>query len=248
MTMAISDYPEARAAAKAYRNGCANPATAEATARQTLRACRTALEVLVTRLVDAGFPDVGGVLERATPAQINAVTATIGARPPRVLEIFWEEVGGIELVDFANYWHVKFFENRGIKARESTDALVVDGLSEQWLEFLAGSVDGWGEDSADDDDDSPTSFVVPLAPDHYHKDNVSGGMPYGVAVGDDDWFPRLAGPFAWVGADPVLADKEPDFVSYLRAAILECGGFPGLLGVAEFESLRRMLTAGLPVF
>ena len=37
-------------------------------------------------------------------------------------------------------------------------------------------------------------------------------------------------------------------MSYLRTALLECGGFPGLFGSAEFEPIRLQLTRDLPIF
>src|SRR5688500_8154722 len=59
-------------------------------------------------------------------------------------------------------------------------------------------------------------YRVPIAPDDFHKDNVSGGMWYNVSV------PALAD-------DPPLNDERhrTTFVSYLELAV-RWGGFPGL--------------------
>jgi hypothetical protein len=59
-------------------------------------------------------------------------------------------------------------------------------------------------------------FRIPVAPDFYHKEGVSGGMWYSVGV------PAIAD-------DPPLNDEwhHTSFLSYLELAI-QWGGFPGL--------------------
>jgi hypothetical protein len=56
--------------------------------------------------------------------------------------------------------------------------------------------------------------------------------------------------FDWGG--PARPDIAPagtvDFVSYLRVALLECGGFPGLYGSDGFEPWRAQLVSGLGTF
>jgi hypothetical protein len=91
----------------------------------------------------------------------------------------------------------------------------------------------------------------PISPDDPHKDNTSGGDSYElVPQAADPWMASLRG-FSWGGpARPTSAPERstPDFVSYMRTAILECGGFPGLFGITGFESIRLELIDGLPVF
>ena len=73
--------------------------------------------------------------------------------------------------------------------------------------------------------------------DDVHKDNESGGDPYGVAV------PNPSADFEFLNE----CHKLP-FVSYLRMAILRWGGLPGLDGSsAEFEPIGE-LVAGLEQF
>jgi hypothetical protein len=59
-------------------------------------------------------------------------------------------------------------------------------------------------------------YVVPIAPDDMHKDNVSGGMWYNLSV------PAVAD-------DPPLNDEwhQTTFTTYLELAV-RWGGFPGL--------------------
>jgi hypothetical protein len=60
--------------------------------------------------------------------------------------------------------------------------------------------------------------LVPIAPDHYHKANISGGAPYEIALPD----PR---------ADAELLNEPHKllFVDYLRL-VFRHGGFPGYAG------------------
>lgn len=66
-------------------------------------------------------------------------------------------------------------------------------------------------------------FIVPVAPDDAHKDNVSGGIWYNLSV------PAVAD-------DPPLNDEwhHTTFVSYLELAV-RWGGFPGLERFPEHE-------------
>lgn len=70
-------------------------------------------------------------------------------------------------------------------------------------------------------------FTCAIAPDFLHKDNVSGGEAYGIRLPNSD-------------ADAKLEHEWHDlhFVSYLRVAILEWGGFPGLSLSNPFEKWR----------
>jgi hypothetical protein len=76
-----------------------------------------------------------------------------------------------------------------------------------------------------------------LAPDDLHKDNTSGGSPYVVRLPDES-------------ADFLFRNEYHGlhFVPYLRLAILDWGGFPGLdTENIPFEPLSR-LTADLEAF
>lgn len=69
----------------------------------------------------------------------------------------------------------------------------------------------WREWSAVDPEVEP--FVLPMAPDRFHKDNVSGGAPYGVVLPDGS----VDGTF--------VADTAVPFVAYLNHVFMS-GGFP----------------------
>ena len=85
--------------------------------------------------------------------------------------------------------------------------------------------------------DGSASFEAPLAPDDLHKDNISGGSPYAIGLPDPS-------------ADSILLNERHGllFVPYLRLAILNWGGFPGLEGQKiRFEPLGDLI-AGLEPF
>lgn len=252
----MHDLDRIREAARHYDFGVRDPDRAEATARAALRACRDALDILVARLQDEGFPTSIPGRIRVELRDVERAVALLPQRPPSVLRIFWEEVGCIRLADSRDCAHADFFDARGMvgpSPDRTTDPLWVDGPEPDWIAFLADDVEAWRDERADDDEEVEIEpFLLSLSPDHYHKDHISGGGPYGVELGDDDWRPIFGGDFAWVGhrrpESVVEAGYATHFVSYLRAGILECAGFPGLYGSEEFEPLRRRLVADLPVF
>jgi len=82
---------------------------------------------------------------------------------------------------------------------------------EQWREYIG---DGDGD-----------PFVLPLAPDRLHKENTSGGEPYGIVLPDGS-------------ADAVFigADTTP-FVAYLNQVFAH-GGFPHPTGSPDEQRIR----------
>ncbi|MFE9656999.1 hypothetical protein [Micromonospora sp. NPDC006431] len=88
----------------------------------------------------------------------------------------------------------------------------------------------WRDRSADDPNARP--FQLTLAPDRYHKDNVSGGGPYGMAVPD-------------AHADGLfVAETTMPFVQYLNWVFLR-GGFPFLTGSSDALQIPDALAEDL---
>lgn len=213
----------------------------------TIDRCAEALDVLVARLDAMGYP-VDRMVEPCAGVDdlLAELSEVLPAVPPALVEV-WRRIGGISLVDLGRYRHLAFWEEHvGPEARtHACDGVVVEGAcdDEGWVGYLLDHLEGVLEAG-----EPPT---LPIAPDHLHKDDTSGGDPYELAVdGEDPWMAPLQG-FAWVGpVRPASAPPgdQPDLVSYLRTALLECGGFPGLHGTAGYEPIRRALVAGLPVF
>jgi hypothetical protein len=75
---------------------------------------------------------------------------------------------------------------------------------------------------------SSRPFVLPLAPDKFHKQDVSGGSPYGVVLPDG----CIDGLFSWETTMP--------FVSYLNWVFSE-GGFPLFSGDRNQWRVRHRL-------
>ncbi len=166
---------------------------------------------------------------------IDALSELVG-RPPRILELFWKEVGAVSFAEWKSYAHLEYFGSRGMMIDGEyellTDVLVVDGP-------CRGEQLRWEFTSFQNDVHRETErFVIPLGPDRSHKDDVSGGLPDGIEVGDDDWLPLYR-------CDDVQFESTPDFMTYLRAAVLVGGGFLGLCGAPAFEPLRQRLTKNL---
>ena len=89
-----------------------------------------------------------------------------------------------------------------------------------------------GEDEGGDD----PPYRLPVAPDFYHKADVSGGAEYWIRVPDGS-------------ADPAVVDEPHGvtFVEYLRVCFA-AGGFPGLTSYAGGlpPSLRLIAAELLP--
>ncbi len=98
---------------------------------------------------------------------------------------------------------------------EAADPLVITA---EWTdgrpctrERMEGQYELWEERR--DEDPAAGPFVMPLAPDRFHKHGVSGGGAYGVLVPD-------------ASAEGIfVAETEMPFVSYLNL-VFSCGGFP----------------------
>ncbi|GAA2708161.1 hypothetical protein [Actinoplanes palleronii] len=105
------------------------------------------------------------------------------------------------------------------------DSPIRDWFTEEW--------DGWQEQQAEDPDGD--LFVLPAAPDRFHKDNTSGGMPYGFILPDT----CVDGLFSW--------ETTMSFVSYLNWVFSE-GGFPWPSGDdAQWQVRHHLVKDMLPL-
>jgi hypothetical protein len=234
----------------------ATPAERAALGPIAIATCGTALEILVQRLVGLGYPIDDPLRPCPTLDDELAAFDDEGIELPPALVAVWREIGSISLVDLGRYRHVGFWDAVMASWRSAggdagdrrydpgCDGLVIDGPSDDgWVDHILDSLDAMAEE------DLPPA--IEIAPDDLHKDNVSGGDPYAVLIpglDDDPWLAPLDG-FGWRTPRPRSAPPDPpDLVSYLRTAVLECGGFPGLYGHPAFEPILGQLTADLPVF
>lgn len=124
---------------------------------------------------------------------------------PLSLEFFYRIVGN---VDFMAAYKSNF-------PYEYADPLSVAPV-EYLLQFTDDD-EGWAENMEDWTQEVGGNAWVDIAPDYYHKDNVSGGAPYGIALCST---PK---------ADSVFTNTPYGdnlyFIDYLRLCF-EWGGFP----------------------
>jgi hypothetical protein len=213
-----------------------------------LAGLKSAVITLLENLATLDYPMVPGVIppEADLDFRVRQLEATIGAPVPCGLVAFWRLVGGVSLVDLTAYAHVEFWEAHGVAGPHGfCDGVHVDPCSIDWVESTLQDF----MDRVDDAELPPEQrHLLSLAPDGYHKDNISGGAPYGVEVGGD-WLAPWQN-FSWPGARrPVSAPPDPcDMLSYLRTSVLECAGFPGFFGVPAFDRFRQQLLRNVKVF
>jgi hypothetical protein len=98
-------------------------------------------------------------------------------------------------------------------------------------EYFASDYELWLE-AQDESDDDHSLFCLPMSPDRLHKDNTSGGPPYGVVVPDG----CVDG--LWIG------ETTMPFVSYLNNVFAN-GGFPGQVDSRDAWQHRSRLAAPL---
>ena len=97
----------------------------------------------------------------------------------------------------------------------------------------------WKEQRSGVDPEFADPFNLDLAPDYFHKANISGGDPYGVEL-----------PF--LGVDPIFSEEAHGlpFVDYLRLSF-RWGAFPRLERHADRPDVREfvvLMTQDLELF
>jgi hypothetical protein len=211
---------------------------AAAVAGETMALAATAIDELVRRLAARGYPFRVEARQRPVGAKsVERLVKTSGGPVPASLVAFWQIVGGVDLApDYdrpvPDWWP-------GEVPVEMIDPLVVNQLDHLW-----GDVEEWGErDKERDDADASGKHLLSIAPDRYHKMNISGGPAYSIELPD-------------ASADtPVLyldyVEGDPLFVTYLREAV-RAGGFPGVVASGragpEWTRIIQDLTEGIGHF
>lgn len=217
-------------------------------ALESLLKCNDAIAVLSQNLKNIGYIWVSS--ERVAPSllerNVQIIEAKTGLPVPKILLEFWKVVGGVSFVDIERYKHKDFWERHKINPKNGfADGLHIEVCNDEWAAFICDDYMEWKEYFMPDESDG---FILSLSPDGYHKDDISGGAPYGVLAGST-WKPIWQN-FEWSGVvKPVtVLASPPDFLSYLRTTILECAGFPALLGIPAFTPIKENLLQGVPLF
>jgi hypothetical protein len=217
-------------------------------ALESLSKCADTITVLSENLRNIGYVWVSSerIPEDVLERNVRVIETKTGLLIPKILVGFWKLVGGVSFVDLNNYRHIDFWKENKISTKNGfADGLHIDACNDEWISFIYNDFVEWKEYFSPDESDG---FLLSLSPDGYHKDNFSGGEPYGV-LAESNWKPIWQN-FEWSSvAYPVTAlASPPDFLSYLRTTILECAGFPALLGVPAFDPIKEKLLQGVPIF
>jgi hypothetical protein len=196
---------------------------------------RQNIEVIIERLTADGYrfhtndddetPVVPHVPPTAdAPATADWLEERFGD-VPMTLRSWVRLVGDVWLVGTHPEW----------PASSSGDPLVIEVEGSRFpgesiREYYEDEWDQWQE--AVDDDEEAGLFELPLSPDRLHKENTSGGGPYGIILPDgcaDGLF---------------VAETTMSFVSYLNHVFAN-GGFPWRTGFSEEWRIRRALAEDL---
>lgn len=173
----------------------------------------TKIATLAERLAEFGFefdePDEAFPgREDGTDNAIALIEREAGV-VPLALRLFWQRVGSINFCGSHPKWELDA-RHPGFEGDAYPDPLFVFPPSAALAELEEFLADKEQRIKAD------FPYVIPIAPDSFHKADVSGGMWYNVSV------PAVA-------ADPPLNDEwhKTTFLGYLEVA-MKWGGFPGL--------------------
>jgi hypothetical protein len=198
-------WDEIVSAGAALREDASQWEDAVAVAHELVDRIRRNAETIRDHLVGQGYEFQTSEPIRPPAADITSdldlVEAEIGGFP-MVLRVFLEQVGTINLngshpqwtFDYPDPFSVEYFTGHAVPEYR------------QWKE------DGWFEKMGRD------GFPVALAPDYFHKADVSGGAPYEIELPDASIDPL------WLNDD---LHKGETFVGYARSALLKWAGFPG---------------------
>ena len=196
-------------------------------AQETMRRVARNADLITARLQAAGWRALTGRL-RTLPSPddvevFEKIGSIAGSPVPPSLRAFWTIVGGIDWV--WNYHLEQATPDLGVAIpMADKDPLYVDppSVASHVFEYWEGQRDQRDPDLVD-------PFALDLAPDFYHKADISGGAPYGIEL-----------PF--FGADPLFANEAHGlpFVDYLRLAF-RWAGFPGLEAHADRADVRRFV-------
>lgn len=194
---------------------------AEAVARTLMERAAANVDRVIERLEASGYefgrypdgepvPGFRGARIKPTGEMLAAtysLTERVGT-VPLSLRLFWQVVGEVVLIGRAPEGGMPDY----------SDPLWIEGPGTALSELD----DGGGMEIGSE------TFHCPIAPDALHKDNVSGGASYSIALPNGAFDAPLLN--EW---------REVSFVAYLRTAILDWGGFPGLSENSPQQRWRR---------
>ncbi|MEM7155009.1 MAG: hypothetical protein AAF799_19330 [Myxococcota bacterium] len=190
-------------------------ADVQAVAAETMRRVRANLEKIVARLEAEEFefhdpaaalcppsPKVATLLQEVDDKISRLRVDEFPGRPlPPSVRAFYEIVGSVNLTGVSAKWPDPEAEDDDF----DSDTFLSDGLLVAPVEELVLAADEIVENTG----------CLAFSPDLFTKEDASGGPPYAFYIAS----PSL---------DAFCAELDVAFVPYLRWAVLEWGGFPGL--------------------
>jgi len=186
-----------------------------------INAVGNSIRCFVKCLADRGFQferpaEVFPGPETDVARAVDRIEREVGPLP-LALKLFWQEVGSVDLRGSHPAWDGCAYPDPLVVFPPAAALFELD-------EFLA-----------DKEERLRCNFpyLVPIAPDDYHKADVSGGMWYNVSV------PAVAD-------DPPLNDEwhQTTFVCYLELAV-QWAGFPGLSRCPDHSRPFAELVCGI---
>lgn len=211
-----------KATAKSRHALCRALSTMNRTIDDRIEKAAQEIATIVDRLLDLGFVfyHPKRVIRSPDPRvdeHLERIGLGVGPVPYAIAQ-FWRRIGAVDLTG----WHPAW------KGCEYPDGLVVLPCSEAVNELDEFLSDREARLAAD------FPYLIPISPDAYCKEDVSGGMWYNVKCGVSD--------------DPIVHDEPHNirFLDYLDLAI-RWGGFPGLEAAQEHSWPVQEITVGLRV-
>jgi hypothetical protein len=243
---------------------------AYAVARETMARARENVERIIDFLTDHGYafePALGVDLKTGLPwrppsdetaGQLERLTSIVGPLPLS-LRAWYEGVGAVSFQGrFPDIW-----DREGtLPVTDPLMVLSLDGVLTE-LDHYRQEIEYWRENDPEallnDPYFAQPGWPLVVAPDIYHKANISGGVPYWVRVPDRRADTPLLNVRIMLPAPPVGGrpyheiEVAETFVQYLRRS-MAWAGFPGhalspLGGSADsaIERLKPLFPRMLPL-
>lgn len=153
---------------------------------ETMRRVRHNVEVLIPRLREIGYQfgdlsDTPGYWKHTPPLTpppadaenyLEELEELVGALPLS-LRGWALGVGEVSFLGYHPDWPDTF----------DIDPLHVDSLTDEGkLDYYRDMYEDWQAEAEEMGDEEMEPFAIEIAPDDYHKANISGGSPYSIAV------------------------------------------------------------------
>ncbi len=197
--------------------------------QETMTRVKYNVDLIYSRLSDMKYKFFEELVPRIYPdefteKQLLQLDESVGRYGfvPLSLKEFYRVVGSAFFMwDYDNYPEQRWFEY--------SDPLCIDPL-----DYILSEFDDRKE-YIDEQFLNNEQIYINISPDYYHKDNVSGGMPYSIEITKEPS----------IDSRVLFEEHNCTFIEYLRKCF-EYGGFPRVaVDNSNYEGIISKLTAGL---